>query len=140
MAPKHSSTHTSRSAPPRLTPAFLALAVAAVAGCGGGTPSAAGQSGTTQRRAAPVPVVVASVTRQDVAVQLRAIGTVEPVSTVTLRSQVEGIVAQVHFEEGQTVARGTPEPRRCACHVAGFVRASQASFPIPKPTASTRER
>jgi len=40
-----------------------------------------------------------------VAVQLRAIGTVEPASTVTLRSQVEGIVAQVHFEEGQTVAR-----------------------------------
>ena len=89
-----------------LTPALLALALAAVAGCGGGgTPSAAGQSATTQRRAAPVPVVVASVARQDVAVQLRAIGTVEPASTVTLRSQVEGIVAQVHFEEGQTVAR-----------------------------------
>jgi multidrug efflux system membrane fusion protein len=102
---------TSRPTPRIHTWALLALAVATVAGfgaggcAGGGAPSAAGQSGTEQRRSAPVPVVVTSVARQDVAVQLRAIGTVEPVSTVTLRSQVEGTVAQVHFQEGQTVSR-----------------------------------
>jgi multidrug efflux system membrane fusion protein len=53
-----------------------------------------------------VPVRAATAARRDVPVQLSAIGTVEPFSTVEIRSQVEGQLAQVEFEEGQQVHSG----------------------------------
>jgi multidrug efflux system membrane fusion protein len=52
-----------------------------------------------------VPVTVATVVRKDVPVQVRAIGNVEPYSTVSIKSQVEGQLAQVLFEEGQRVRK-----------------------------------
>jgi multidrug efflux system membrane fusion protein len=42
----------------------------------------------------------------DLAVHLRAIGTVTPRNTVTVRSRVEGQLLKVHFQEGQQVAAG----------------------------------
>ena len=50
-------------------------------------------------------MVVASAVQRDVPVQLRAIGNVEPYSTVSVKSQVEGQLAQVHFAEGQRVKK-----------------------------------
>jgi multidrug efflux system membrane fusion protein len=50
-----------------------------------------------------VPVTVATVVQRDIPVQLRAIGNVEPYSTVSVKSQVEGQLAEVHFDEGQRV-------------------------------------
>jgi len=62
-----------------------------------------------------VPVTVATVVQRDIPVQLRAIGNVEPYSTVSVKSQVEGQLAQVHFVEGQRVKQGdllfTVDPR-----------------------------
>jgi len=62
-----------------------------------------------------VPVTIADVRREDVPLQSRTIGTVEPYSTVSIKSQVEGQLAQVHFQEGQPVSRGdllfTIDPR-----------------------------
>ncbi|HVO27478.1 MAG TPA: efflux RND transporter periplasmic adaptor subunit [Candidatus Margulisiibacteriota bacterium] len=62
-----------------------------------------------------VPVTVATAVQRDIPVQLRAIGNVEPYSTVAVKSQVEGQLAQVHFAEGQGVKRGdllfTIDPR-----------------------------
>jgi multidrug efflux system membrane fusion protein len=52
------------------------------------------------------PVRVEPVLRRDLAVHLRAIGTVTPRNTVTVRSRVEGQLLKVHFQEGQQVAAG----------------------------------
>ncbi|HJQ84246.1 MAG TPA: efflux RND transporter periplasmic adaptor subunit [Candidatus Binatia bacterium] len=63
--------------------------------------------GATEHRGEPaaVPVRVAEVTRQDAPVELHAVGTVEPVSSVAVRSRVEGQLSRVAFSEGQTVHR-----------------------------------
>src|SRR5437667_5038679 len=53
-----------------------------------------------------VPVEIASVTQQDVPIQIKAIGNVEPLSTIAVRSQVEGTLLRVAFVPGQEVKRG----------------------------------
>jgi membrane fusion protein, multidrug efflux system len=49
------------------------------------------------------PVTAAPATKESVPVEVRAIGNVEAYSTVTVKSQVEGEIEQVHFTEGQEV-------------------------------------
>ena len=53
-----------------------------------------------------VPVIAAMVTQKAVPVQIRAVGTVQAISSVTIKSQVDGQVLRVHFEEGQNVHKG----------------------------------
>jgi membrane fusion protein, multidrug efflux system len=53
-----------------------------------------------------VPVRVTTVERRDVPVALHAIGNVEAYQRVTLRSQVEGRLAEVRFKEGDEVRAG----------------------------------
>ena len=52
------------------------------------------------------PVTVASVSRQDIPVEVRAIGHVEPFSTVDVKALVGGQVTRVGFQEGQNVHKG----------------------------------
>ena len=56
----------------------------------------------------PVPVSVAVVKRQDVPREVQAFGVVEASSTVDVRAQVQGLITQVHFHEGDVVKRGDP--------------------------------
>jgi multidrug efflux system membrane fusion protein len=60
--------------------------------------------------AKPPPVTITSVTAQkgDIGVYLNAIGTVTPVYTSLINSQVTGQVVAVHFKEGQLVRKGDP--------------------------------
>jgi len=58
--------------------------------------------------AGPLPVTAEAARKADVEVRLAALGTVVPVSTVTIRSRVDGELQQVLFEEGQVVAAGAP--------------------------------
>ena len=51
----------------------------------------------------PVPVSVAVAAAEAMPVQIRAIGTVEPSSTVQIKSQVAGELLSVHFTEGADV-------------------------------------
>jgi multidrug efflux system membrane fusion protein len=64
---------------------------------------------------APIPVIVSMVIQKTVPVQLRAIGNVQPYSTVTVKSKVGGELVRVHFVEGQDVKKGdllfTIDPR-----------------------------
>jgi membrane fusion protein, multidrug efflux system len=53
-----------------------------------------------------VPVEIASVTTMDVPLQIKAIGNVEPLSTIAVRSQVEGTLTRVAFAPGQEVKKG----------------------------------
>jgi len=69
------------------------------------------QSAATGRRnAAGAVVAVTSVTAQkgNIGVYVDAIGTVTPVYTASITSQVSGIVTAVHYTEGQLVQKGDP--------------------------------
>jgi membrane fusion protein, multidrug efflux system len=54
----------------------------------------------------PVAVTVATVQQQSVPMALRAIGNVEPYSTVALKARVGGQILEVNFREGQSVKKG----------------------------------
>jgi membrane fusion protein, multidrug efflux system len=55
---------------------------------------------------AAVPVSVTKVQRQDVAVWLRGIGTVQALNTVLVRARVDGTLMEVPVTEGQLVKKG----------------------------------
>lgn len=57
---------------------------------------------------APVPVVVDEVQRKDMPIIVRSIGRVTSPATVSVKPQVTGIIAQVHFTDGQAVKKGDP--------------------------------
>jgi multidrug efflux system membrane fusion protein len=54
----------------------------------------------------PALVVTAAVSQQDVPVQIKAIGTLEPSESVTIRTQISGELIRVAFREGQDVQKG----------------------------------
>jgi multidrug efflux system membrane fusion protein len=53
--------------------------------------------------AAALPVTVALAEARNMPVEVRAIGRVQPYSTVTVRSQITGQLIKTHFQEGQKV-------------------------------------
>jgi membrane fusion protein, multidrug efflux system len=55
---------------------------------------------------ATVPVSVASVVKRDLPIYLTGLGTVQAIFTVGIRSQVDGMLYQVLFTEGQYVHKG----------------------------------
>ena len=64
-----------------------------------GVPGRGGQNG-------PVAVSVATVTSGDIQLRIPALGTVTPLATVTVRTQISGVMQKILFTEGQTVHRG----------------------------------
>jgi multidrug efflux system membrane fusion protein len=56
--------------------------------------------------AAPVPVTVEPVLKQDVPVYLTALGTVQALNTVTINPQISGQMLSINFKEGQEVKKG----------------------------------
>jgi len=61
----------------------------------------------TARPAAPAQLVVADVaTQTPTPILVTAIGTVQSIATVMIKSRVDGEIAKVHFEEGQEVKEG----------------------------------
>ena len=57
---------------------------------------------------APVSVTTDTAKKGDIGVYVDAIGTVVPVYTSNITSQVSGVVTAVHYTEGQTVRKGDP--------------------------------
>jgi multidrug efflux system membrane fusion protein len=53
-------------------------------------------------------ITTATANKGDIGVYLNAIGTVTPVYTDSITSQVTGVVVAVHFKEGQVVKKGNP--------------------------------
>jgi membrane fusion protein, multidrug efflux system len=91
----------------------LAAAAALLAACGGGK-----QPVRTQPL---VPVTAAKVVEKTVPVTFRAIGHVEPISTVGVKARIGGELQKVWFREGQDVRAGdtlfTIDPRQYALAV-----------------------
>ncbi len=69
-------------------------------------PSGPKAGGTGRGTGGPVPVVVALAESRDVPVEIREVGNVQPYSSVTVRSQITGVLQEMHFTEGQDVKAG----------------------------------
>ncbi len=67
---------------------------------------AKGNAAPPNMMAMAVPVTIATAAQKTVPVEVRVIGNVEAYSTVTVRSQLDGLVDSVHFQEGQDVKAG----------------------------------
>lgn len=53
-----------------------------------------------------VPVEIASATQKDIPIEIKGIGNVEALSTISVRSQIEGALEKVFFTPGQEVKKG----------------------------------
>lgn len=86
-----------------------------------------GRFGAPRGEKPPVRVVTAE--RRNIAVDLKALGTVTPINTVTVRPRLSGELIRVHFTEGQRVTAGQllaeidPRPYQVALAQAEGVRA-----------------
>lgn len=81
----------------------------------GGRAQGRGAAAGSGRGREAVPVLVATAVKKSVPIQIRAVGNVEPYTTVAVKSQVTGVLMQAHFKEGQDVKKGqllfTIDPR-----------------------------
>lgn len=80
--------------------AAILVLVHVLCGCQGG------KGGKPMTFAAPV--TTAQVTQRTVPVDVRLIGNVQTINTVSIKSQVQGILSKVHFKEGEFVKKGDP--------------------------------
>lgn len=90
-----------------------AVPVAQVGGPGGGPGGGRGPGGFGGfgggggfGRNQVVPVRIVPAARQNIEVTLRALGTVTPLNTVTVRPRLDGELVRVYFTEGQRVSKG----------------------------------
>ena len=76
-------------------------------GGGGGGRGPGGPGGPGGRRPDEKPPVrVVTAEKRNIGVALKALGTVTPINTVTVRSRLDGELVRVHFTEGQRVREG----------------------------------
>jgi multidrug efflux system membrane fusion protein len=54
----------------------------------------------------PTPVTIAQAQARDIPIQIRQIGSVEPVAVIAVKAQISGELNQVFFKEGQEVTKG----------------------------------
>jgi multidrug efflux system membrane fusion protein len=54
----------------------------------------------------PIPVLTSKIRKTDVPIYLNAVGTVTPIETITIKTQINGKILKVHFNEGQIVKKG----------------------------------
>jgi multidrug efflux system membrane fusion protein len=70
------------------------------------TPHGAKQPSGRFAAGGPMPVVTARATTGDMPITLIGLGTVTPLATVTVQSQISGQIMHIAFQEGQTVKAG----------------------------------
>src|SRR5271165_3097453 len=69
-------------------------------------PESQPKAGGRSQFGGPVPVGVATVQKGDMPVTLTGLGTVTPLATVTVKTQINGQLTEVGFTEGQLVKKG----------------------------------
>ena len=65
-----------------------------------------GVAARTQAQARAVPVETATAERKTMPVRLRALGTVTPIASVAIKTQVDTTITGVHFRDGARVEKG----------------------------------
>ncbi|MGH8306426.1 MAG: efflux RND transporter periplasmic adaptor subunit, partial [Steroidobacteraceae bacterium] len=70
------------------------------------TPKARAPAGGRFTSTGPMPVVTAAARSGDMPITLIGLGTVTPLATVTVQSQITGQITRIAFREGQRVRRG----------------------------------
>jgi multidrug efflux system membrane fusion protein len=70
------------------------------------TPKSGQPRGGRQSGTGPMPVVAATAQTGDMPIILNGLGTVTPIATVTVQSQISGQITQIAFKEGQLVKPG----------------------------------
>jgi membrane fusion protein, multidrug efflux system len=95
---------------PKILALISLISLLALAGCSESNEAAqiSSGSGAIERATdnAAVPVVISKVERNSFPVELRAIGTGQAFKTVSVESQVAGIVKEVHYRQGQLIHQG----------------------------------
>ena len=71
-----------------------------------GGSAAAGRGGRPGGQNAPVAVSTATAAIGEIDIKIPALGTVTPLATVTVRTQISGIMQKIFFTEGQLVKQG----------------------------------
>src|SRR5579864_3687192 len=84
----------------------LGLAVVAGAGWYFSHSSGASKQGGRNLANQPVTVGLAAATKDSIPIIIKALGTVTPLATVTVKTQITGQLVQVAFTEGQKVKKG----------------------------------
>ncbi len=90
-----------------LSGACLAAACSSSASSGSGSSGGSGgRGGRGGRGSNDVPVITGKVLKKDIPIDLAGIGNVEAATTISVRSQVTGVLNQVFFSEGDFVKAG----------------------------------
>jgi multidrug efflux system membrane fusion protein len=89
----------------------IGLGLAVVAGAGWYITTHSGSSSSSRQAGrfganAPIPVGLAAAAKGDIPIVIKALGTVTPLATVTVKAQITGQLTQVEFTEGQSVKQG----------------------------------
>jgi len=132
-----------RRFPPVLS-ALLLCALPLLAACSNGKPTSAA---APKKEAAGIPVTAGVITQRTIPVELKAVGTAEPLATVGIKSQVTGQIEGKHFTEGQEVKQGAllfsidPGPFENALHGAeATLAASKARLANAREALAVAER
>lgn len=133
---------------------LLAGLTLAAAGCGGESEAAQGGGrggpggggggrggpGGPGGRGGPAAVETAPVTLGTIAREVTVSGTVEPIRTVAVNSQMAGALLDVNVEEGSPVREGQVLARIDAREIAAQVRSAQASYGVAQAALERAEQ
>ncbi len=111
------------------TPVLVLLASLTLSGCGKSTAPKSTAS-------PPVPVEVAAAETRTMPVEMKAIGAVEPIASVQLKSKVQGEILQVHFADGAQVKAGDPLFRIDPRPFQAALKRAQANLSIAQSVAA----
>jgi HlyD family secretion protein len=85
-----------------------------------------------KKEAAPVPYEALPVERRDIVVSAQASGTIQPDTTVEVKSKASGEILQLHAETGEVVKRGAPLVRIDARNARNALAQAQADLDVAK--------
>ncbi len=77
-------------------------------GAAGGNAGGAAAGGRGGRNQGPAAITVGQSSTGNINIYVDALGTVTPLATVTIYSQITGVILSVHYREGQIVSKGEP--------------------------------
>jgi len=90
----------------RIRAAFAISACVALLACNATSPSGTAPGGRGRGGFGASPVTAAKAEQKDVPVQIRQIGSVEPVAIIAVKAQIGGELTKVFFREGDDIRKG----------------------------------